>query len=276
MTEGATATRQAAEAHRESLLLEASLAASCLGIGLTGIRQYSFADKGRFFAGMFGVTIGLERILKLCVVLEHLLRTGAPPTQNELKDHGHSLSALLTTVRAVNARCALAVDEGGLEGTLSQKIVELLTSFAGKARYYNLNVMTRTQAIPMAEPLAAWAREIGQELVRRHHRPSARVRADIAAAAALKGTPGVLMEHVGDDGAPIQDLGGFVSHSAVAETKQKYSVFYIHGIALFCIGVLEALDERFNPPLYVSEPFRSFWVTDQRAILRRKRWDRAG
>ena len=38
---------------RESLLLETSLAASCLGNGLTEIRRYSFADKGRFFGGMF-------------------------------------------------------------------------------------------------------------------------------------------------------------------------------------------------------------------------------
>jgi len=271
-TSNAAQPMEAAEAHRESLLLEASLAASCLGGGLTAIRQYSFADKGRFFAGMFGVTIGLERILKLCIVLEHLLRTGSPPTEKQLKDLGHSLSALLRAVRKVNAECALGVDEAPITESLSERIVDLLTAFAKQARYFNLNVVTGAPTTPSSEPLAAWARDIGEELVRRHYRPSAKGRAELATAASLNGVPGVVVGHVGDDGTSIQEFGDFALQSAVAETKQKYSVFYIHRIALFGIGVLDRLDHQLN--LYLREHFRWLDVTDRAAILRRKRWDR--
>jgi hypothetical protein len=262
------------EVHRESLLLETSLAASCLGNGLTEIRQYSFADKGRFFAGMFGVSVGLERILKVSVVLEHLFRTGAPPNEEQLRGFGHSLSALLKAAREVNARCGLGVDEAPMLESLTDRIVALLTAFAKETRYYNLNLVAGAQSSSSAEPLAAWARDIDVEIVRRHYRLSRARRANLAMAAALNNTPGIVVAHTADNGTPIEDFASFVAESALAETKRKYSVFYIHRIALFCIGILEGLDRRFNPPLHVSEPFRYLDIRERATILRRRRWDR--
>jgi hypothetical protein len=262
------------DVHRESLLLETSLAASCLGNGLTEIRRYSFADKGRFFAGMFGVSVGLERILKVCVVLEHLLRTDAPPNEEQLRGFGHRLSALLRVARELNKRHALGVDEAPLSESLTDRIVVLLTAFAKETRYYNLNLVTGAQSSSSAEPLAAWARDIDAEIVKRHYRLSRARRTNLAIATALNNTPGIVVAHTADDGTPIEDFANFVAESALAETKRKYSVFYIHRIALFCIGILEGLDQRFNPRLYVGEPFRYLDIRERAAILRRRRWDR--
>src|SRR5579883_1949491 len=47
--------------------------------------------------------------VKLCVDLEHLLRTGSPPTEQELRGLGHSLSALLAAVRTLNVQHTLGV-----------------------------------------------------------------------------------------------------------------------------------------------------------------------
>lgn len=57
------------EMHREGLLLEGALASDALGHGLTALRSHDFADKGRFFSGMFPLTIGLERVLKRAPLL---------------------------------------------------------------------------------------------------------------------------------------------------------------------------------------------------------------
>jgi hypothetical protein len=261
------------EPYRESLLLEASLAASCLGSGLTAIRRYSFADKGRFFAGMFGVTIGLERILKIVVVLEHLLRTHSPPTDKQLRALGHSLAELLKEVRRINCERSLNVDEVDLDDSLSEVIVSMMTAFAKQTRYYNLDVLVGKASSSSDEPLAAWARDVGEEIIKRHYRISQRKRAELVAAEALNNIPGLIVDHAEDDGTRIKDWGTLAAQSALVETKQKYSVFYIHRIAMFCIDVLEQIDRSFSPPLYINEAFRWLWMKERRDVLRRKRWD---
>jgi hypothetical protein len=116
--------------------------------------------------------------------------------------------------------------------------------------------------------------DVGTEVLRRHHRASARRRENAALAEQLTGVPGIVVAHVGDDGTPIEDMATLVAHSERAETQQKYSTLYIHRIALFCIEVVDRLDFRFSLPMYLAEPFRWLRVTEPRAVLHRKCWNR--
>jgi hypothetical protein len=63
----------------ELLNREAALSAQLLGNGLTSIRKYDFSSKGIFYSGMFSISIGLERILKIILVLDYQIKNSKFP-----------------------------------------------------------------------------------------------------------------------------------------------------------------------------------------------------
>lgn len=268
-----TANKSPVEVHREGLLLEGALASDALGHGLTALRSYDFADKGRFFSGMFALTIGLERVLKLIFLISTAQDNGRFPTNKELKGVGHDVESLVALARSTNEAKSLGVDTAKIDDALCTAIIELLSRFARYARYYNLDSMTGSLGSGDEEPLAAWDRVVGTEVVRRHHRRTKRHRDAVAFGNALAGVPGIVVSHVLEDGTHATDTGVLTTAAVTIETKQKYSVYYVLCIVEFCVEVLETLDRRQNPPIYVSEYFRIFNTLDRAAVLRRKRWN---
>src|SRR5664279_585163 len=144
-------------AMREHLLLESILAGTNIGIGLTAIRRYNFTDKGQFFAGMFGFTIGLERLLKLIVILDYAQTHGAFPANAYLKDNfGHRLNDLFAAARRINELRGSPIDTASINDPLSATIVNVLSTFAKATRYYNLDVITGGARVTDQEPLQQW------------------------------------------------------------------------------------------------------------------------
>jgi hypothetical protein len=259
------------EAYREQLLLEAILSANNLAVGLTCLRRYDFSDKGQFFTGLFAYSIGLERILKLILILDHYHLRGTPPGNDDLRALGHHLDGLLEKAREINLRRALRADASALADDLVVRAVAIVSEFARRSRYYNLDVVTGASTRG-GEPLARWDKEVCAEILRRHHRLTTSQKREIEFARKLKDQPGIVVAHTADDGSPIWDMENLALHSVASETKQKYSVFYLHQVVEFCITVLEGLDNLFSMPLYVGEPFRTMSCVPRQMVLRRKIW----
>jgi len=262
------------EPHRATLLLEAALSSDAIGYGLTALRSYSFADKGRFFSGMFMLSIGLERILKLILVFDEGYRSGALPTDDALRTAGHDITSLLAHAKTINASRGLGVQIERVEDPLCRDLVALVSAFARRARYHNLNVLSGAARDEDEEPLAAWDRVIGAELVRRHHRRSKDADETLELARAVDRHGGAVVLHSAEDGAPIRTMETLAEAEAHIGTKQKYATWYALCVVEFCADLLKALDEQVQPPTYVSEHFRYFHTLDRQSALRRKRWDR--
>lgn len=81
------------------------------------------------------------------------------------------------------------------------------------------------------------------------------------------------MSHVLEDGTPVTDLASLTKASVLAKTKQKYSVYYTLCVIEFAVKVLETLDRRQSPAIYLFEHFRRFNTLDRKAVLRRKKWN---
>lgn len=261
--------------HRETLLLEAALASEMLGQGLTALRCYTFADKGRFFGGMFALTVGLERVLKLAWIISKVEEDGRFPTDGELRDVGHNIKDLLGLARTINDAKRLGVDLSKVDDGLCVEIVDLLSAFARHARYYNINALTGSKKPKDEEPLAAWDRVVGVEVVGRHHQNTRRMQESLAFSKKLSDVRGIVVSHVLEDGTHVTDLATLTKASALRETKQKYSVYYTLCIVEFAVEVLEALDRRQTPSIYLFEHFRRFNTLDRKAVLRRKKWNEA-
>lgn len=93
---------------------EGFLAQACLCNGLTALRQANLGDsKGRFYSAFFELSIGLERVLKLVLILDHMARQQLqPPDTKTVKNYGHKLSALFNSAKTINtARGITALDD---------------------------------------------------------------------------------------------------------------------------------------------------------------------
>src|ERR1700733_14744607 len=70
---------------------EAALMQGCFKFSLTAIRTGSSAERGPFYVAFFNYGIGLERLLKLILLLDHWLHHGIFLDNSELKKFGHNL-----------------------------------------------------------------------------------------------------------------------------------------------------------------------------------------
>lgn len=111
---------------------------------------------GNFYSAFFQLTIGLERILKLVIITNHMLENNyKPPTDDELrKKYGHNLKT--TYLYALSVRNKWGHEKVSIPATnsIEDKTLNFLEKFANKARYYNLRELNNTTADH--GPLGEW------------------------------------------------------------------------------------------------------------------------
>lgn len=162
---------------------EAYLAHGSLSIGLTALRNATFPDKATFYSGFFNTSIALERLMKLVVVTDHMLKHAfSVPSKKELKAYGHDLVSLYTSCISVAAHHGIASISAPMPGSIEDNILNFLSEFATHSRYYNFDAL---QSAPTnySDPLAGWEAVLNEVL--NHDVPKNKVEAKIARAKAI-------------------------------------------------------------------------------------------
>lgn len=121
------------------LMREAELSSSNIGNGLNVIRGCHFNEAGQFYAGLFSYGIGLERLMKLIIMYSHFELYGRHPTSKEFKSYGHKLNEMMSEVKSISLRLHIDGLSKTLEDDIISEIVEQVSAFAEKSRYYNLD-----------------------------------------------------------------------------------------------------------------------------------------
>ena len=103
---------------------------------------------------------GLERLMKCYICLVHEARNGSYPNTQDMKDLGHDLSKLSKNLEqdffAVNDIPLLKDDYLFLKNNeLLKSILSVLSEFGKFGRYYNLDVVTGRQTLPI-DPKEQW------------------------------------------------------------------------------------------------------------------------
>ena len=123
---------------------EAQLAQSLLTNGLQEIAYAELTDyeKGKFYGGAFQISIGLERLMKLVLILDHMLKNDyTPPTTNQLKSYGHKLIHLYERTKALHTKNS---EDKFHSGQIEFETIKILSDFAMSSRYYNLDSLGST------------------------------------------------------------------------------------------------------------------------------------
>jgi hypothetical protein len=125
---------------------------SCLTTGVTALRTANVLAKGQLYVAFFQLSIGLERLMKVILIIDRIAATGKPPIEKELKDqYGHDLVTLFRSVERVLG--AVKTPPPDL-APLTFGILKFLSEFAKTTRYFNLGVLTRGGSA--IDPLEHW------------------------------------------------------------------------------------------------------------------------
>ena len=139
------------------LLLEQEgfLISSCLGNGLTNLRSAHVQNKGAFYSSLFNLSIGIERLLKALVIIEHIVMNNlSVPTKQQLRNYGHNIQELYDQcVKIANTRGVALPDRNSLN-PIQKEIISLLSDFAQTTRYHNLDALNPSHV--GRDPLDHW------------------------------------------------------------------------------------------------------------------------
>ena len=138
------------------LTLEGHLLHASLTHGLTALRAAEVSNKGTFYTAFFQLSIGIERLMKVILVIDHMAKNRmATPTNDALKKKGHDLITLFDYLHSLPDLTPnpLAVID---RMQLPFKILAFLSGYAKRSRYYNLDALA--SAAVTADPLVEWHR----------------------------------------------------------------------------------------------------------------------
>jgi hypothetical protein len=139
------------------LLLEQEgfLISSCLGSGLTDLRSAHVHNKGAFYSSLFNLSIGIERLLKALVIIEHMATNNlSVPTKKQLKSYGHNIEELYDQCVTIADARGVAVPARNSLNPIQKEIISLLSDFAQTTRYHNLDALTPSHV--GRDPLDHW------------------------------------------------------------------------------------------------------------------------
>ncbi|MFG0397930.1 hypothetical protein [Pseudomonas sp. zjy_11] len=143
-----------------ALSREAMFCKELLGAGATQIRKANYAAQGLYFQAFSNLSIGLERIGKLCLTLDHFIVTnGEFPTAEHLKNKiGHDLLKLYERSQDLISERGLGVDRYILQGNaVHQEIMAILSRFAKGDRYSNFDFLVGSKS---SNPAGDWYQRV--------------------------------------------------------------------------------------------------------------------
>src|SRR4029077_4671383 len=150
-----------------ALLKEAEFTKEMLGSGATQIRNANYASKGIYFQAFTSLSTGIERIGKICLLLDYYIdHQGKFPQSDYLKRHvGHNIldiykkSAPLIKKHSIQMNFLRHLDD-----PIHQSILKVLSGFAMGDRYSNIDLLVGARQ--RTDSIAAWFKEVDQPLFR--------------------------------------------------------------------------------------------------------------
>lgn len=262
-----------------ALQCEAQLAAEQIATGVTTLSRANHAQTGLYLQAFFGLSIGLERLGKLIIIADHMIKTsGSFPTDKDLRTIGHDLRKIITKCEAIDKTVDTKRAYASRPADLIHKgIEETLFEFATELRYYNLNYITGA-AGQRIDPIAMWWEKVAKPICERHYSDRQR-RNDAAKAGFTAKVIGnySITRHRGEDGTEITDVGDFFARAGVTVVVQRYGRLYTLQIVRWLASILSELShcgayqKRIEPLLGLDEPFAIFRNEDQ-YLRNRKTW----
>ena len=249
---------------------EAQLAAEQAAHGVTVLGRANHAQTGFYTQAFFALSIGLERMGKLIFLADHAIRNGgAFPTDQDLRKIGHDLGSLLDKCEEIGAGLSQNRDYMARPNDpIHRGIENVLSLFATKLRYYNLNHLAGG-GLGQQDPVALWWEKVATPICDRHYSERQREK-DEADAAAMEFMIGDISTviHTAENGDPIRNVNSYFARGRVTRVVQKYGRLYTMQIIRWLASIMfdlshrGAYEQRVKALLGLHEPFTIFLNED--------------
>ena len=247
---------------KEKLLAnEAHLTRAMLLSGLNSLRRASVVLKGEYYQAFFSLSICFERMLKIIYIREYRAKhNGNFPTGNELKKLSHNL---------VNLWDYIGIKK--LEG-IHKDIFEILDTFAGYSRYYNLDIIMDKAGKnkEYGDVLAHWGK-IQNNILKASKKERYMSTKQKELAQYIDGISTTLMYNL--NGEELNSFTQVFNENINIDIIQGYSVQYVFEIIkilYYKIDEIEKIDYRMPVLTEFFDCFNDYWKPYQ--IRNKKNW----
>ncbi len=256
---------------------EGYLISSTLSLGLNELRSAGVHNKGAFYSALFNLSIGVERLLKATVIIEHMFQNKlSVPSQKQLQAYGHNIHDLYDKCTEIAKSYNVQVEKRGALNEIQQEILDLLNEFArNTTRYYNLDALSSSQG--GTDPLSKWGEIIililSQDVTEKQ-REKILAQAHRVAKEVEKSSS-VLMH--GLDQTPLNTKDLF-SLPSLHDQAVKHAVLHIINILSPLRDLISSLSHRGYglglsiPAFPQMQEFLPWLWNDRQYVLRKKRW----
>ena len=130
----------------------------CFKSSLSDLLEAPSAQPGPFYASFFNYAIGLERLLKILLLLDKWHRERKFLSDEELRAKGHNVEKLYKDVRVLFPQYAVAWKDIYEPDSINRDLLSFLAGFANGSRYYNLNALAGAAPQHANNPIYRWQR----------------------------------------------------------------------------------------------------------------------
>lgn len=262
-----------------TLIEEAQFTNQILGSGVTLLGKANYAEKGFYFTSFTAISTGLERIGKLCLILDYYIdNDGQFPTEKELKyEIGHDLEKLYKkSIKLISKHKIEHQYFEKVESEICKRILNILSKFAKGDRYSNLNSLVNSKY--KSDPIFEWNENIDKKIY--ELRVSKRKKQKIEFNSKIVGqllSPISHVSYFSESRKEINEVEQASFLTGVYESVSKYRQLYVLQIIRYWVIILrdlqyKAMELRKGDIPYFSEIFVTFYNSDN-YFLTRKTYD---
>ncbi|WP_017223507.1 hypothetical protein [Moritella dasanensis] len=263
-----------------ALCNEAMFTKDILGAGATQIRSGNYAQKGAYFQSFTSLSTGLERVGKICLILDYYIENdGKFPDFKYLKNQiGHDLELIYQNSQTIiRKRDIKSRWLKNLDGEVHSNIIKLLSSFAKGDRYSNINVLINSKQ--QNDPVAIWFEKV--DLVLFKHNVTEKKKQKIANDARItEQITGhfTFVNHTSELGASITSVEDACFRTGVYESVAPLRQLFVLQIIRYWIELASklqylAMELGYQDIPFLNEIFAPFY-NDDSYFKTRKTWDK--
>lgn len=128
---------------------EAQFTKDLLAVGVTQLYKANYAVQGLYYQSFSCLSVGLERMEKLCLILDYYIENGGElPPEKEVRGNGHRLASLFDKCRQIAKKQNISFHFVFEYDDIHRAVLQVLDDFADSpGRYANLNLLTKSAGV---------------------------------------------------------------------------------------------------------------------------------
>jgi len=240
------------------LLLESTMANTLLLEGLDCLRHASIFEPGLYYQAFFSLSTGLERLLKIIFIYNYIDKNnGHFPQNSELRKFKHNIKKIVNIY---------APDL--LNTHIYNIIIEFITDFAERIRYYNLDSLTGKNNTD--EPISIWT--IIEVIILKNYKAKIPILNNNVLQNNINEIADV--HYVLSDGTIIDNIDPILSEMMIKDLNQGYNVLVFYEIIKKLVDILVKYQGNCTYP-DMKEIFKTFRMNYTKYEIRnKKKWRR--